>query len=147
MTAAVALAGAGILHLLQSPMHLDHSWEHAAALATFGAIDLAWALAWLRRRTPAVLYLGAFLTALTVTLYTISRFLPLPFEGTPEEVSALNLATQLLEVAGFVALAGTAALVYRKSRATEIMAGIALIAVLGGWALYCAALLAAALTT
>ena len=142
--ATLALAGSGFLHLYQAPTHLDHSWEHGATLATVGAVDVAWALAWVRTRSTRLLYAGVFLPAMTVVLYTISRFLPLPFEGMPEEVTALNLGTQLLEVAGFAAVVGVAALRHRRARTVVATAAAAVVA---AWAFYGAALLLAALTT
>jgi hypothetical protein len=142
--AAAALATSGLLHLLQSPMHLDHSWEHAAVLAGVGATDLAWAAAWLRSRSEWLLRAGVFLSVMTVVLYTISRFLPLPFEGMPEEISPVNLGTQLFEVAGLIALVVYSARLQLKARtvATTTVAAFA-----GAWAFYGAALMAAALTT
>ena len=142
--AGLALAGSGLLHMYQGPMHLDHSWEHGTILITVGVVDLAWALAWLTKRSTTLLHVGLFLPVMTVVLYTISRFLPLPFEGSPEEVTALNLGTQLFEVAGFAALLGVAALLHRKARTVAITAAAAFLA---AWAFYGAALLAAAPTT
>ena len=142
--AALGLAGSGSLHVYQAPMHLDHSWEHAAILFTVGVVDLVWAVAWLRTRSTPLLYAGVFLPMMTVGLYTVSRFLPLPFEGMPEEVTALNLGTQLLEVAGFAAMIGVAALRHRRARTIVATAAAAVVA---AWAFYGAALLLAALTT
>ena len=142
--AALALGTAGVLHLYQAPVHLGHSWEHGVVLAAIGAVDLGWAVAWLRTRSTRLLYAGVFLPVITVVLYAISRFLALPFEGMPEEVTALNLGTQLLEVAGFAAVIGVAALRHRKLRSLAITAAAAIVA---AWAFYGAALLAAAVTT
>ncbi len=142
--AALALVCSGVLHLYQAPMHLDHSWEHGTILATVGAVDVAWALAWVRKRRPILMYAGIFLPVMTVVLYAISRFLPLPFEGQPEEVTALNLGTQLFEVAGFAAVLGVAAMLHRQARPVAITVAAAFVA---AWAFYGAALLAAALMT
>lgn len=141
---AVAIAGSAILHLYQAPMHLDHSWEHGAVLATVGTVDLAWVMAWMRRRSTRLLYAGVFLSAMTVVLYAISRFLPLPFEGRPEEVTTLNFATQLLEVAGLAAMLRVAVMRHRKALTIAITLAVAFAT---AWAFYGAALWVAAITT
>ena len=141
---AVAIAASGILHLYQAPMHLDHSWAHGAILATVGTVDLAWVMAWMRSYSTRLLYAGVFLPATTVVLYAISRFLPLPFEGRPEEITALNVGTQLFEVAGLAAMLGVAAMLHRKALTVAITLALAFAA---AWAFYGAALWVAATTT
>lgn len=102
--AGVAMGMAGLLHLFLAPIHTEHSIEHGIALFTVGLIDLAWTAAWLRRQSSRLLWMGCFLTALTVGLYTIALFLPLPFEGHPEHLEPFGIATQTFEVLGFLAL-------------------------------------------
>ena len=142
--AALAIAGSGILHLSQAPTHLDHSWEHGSVLAAVGVVDLAWVIAWMRSRSTWPLYAGVFLPAMTVVLYAISRFLPLPFEGRPEEITDLNFGTQLLEVAGLAAVLGVAVMRHRKALTIAITLAVAFAT---AWAFYGAALLVAAITT
>ena len=142
--AAIAIAGSGFLHLYQAPMHLDHSWEHAVILATVGLADLVWVIAWQWERRTWLTYAGVFLPTMTVILYAISRFLPLPFEGKPEEITALNFSTQLFEVAGLAALLGVAAMLHRKALTVAITLAVAFAA---AWAFYGAALWVAAITT
>lgn len=144
VAASVAIAGSGVLHLYQAPMHLDHSWEHGTILATVGVVDLAWVIAWMRSRGTWLLYAGVFLPAVTVALYAISRFLPLPLEGKPEEITALNFGTQLFEVAGLALLLGVAAMLHRKALTIAITLVLAFAA---AWAFYGAALWVAAITT
>jgi hypothetical protein len=107
-------------------------------------VDLAWTMAWCRKRTRWLILLGWFLASLTVTLYAISRFLPLPFEGRPEEVEGLGLGTQLFELAAWLALASVSTLSPRAfGRTARPLAITCAIAVVAAWLLFGAASLAA----
>ena len=143
-TAAFGLAGA--MHLVIAPMHLDHAWEHAAALATVGAADLAYTAAWLRRRSWASVWLGWFLGLTSLSLYAITRFLPLPFAGQPEEIEPLGFGTQCFEVAGLLSLASLAVLTGSGAgRVFKVLGLVSGLAVATAWLLFGAASLAAAL--
>lgn len=102
--AGLAMAAAGVLHLVLAPIHAEHSIQHGMALYAVGVIDLAWTAGWLHRQTDRLLRLGWFLSILTITLYVITRFLPLPFEGQAEAVDPLGLVTQVLEASALVSL-------------------------------------------
>ncbi len=112
------MLAAGVLHLVQAPMHLDHSWEHAAALATVGLVEGAWSLAWGSRRTAVTVWVGWSITIAALTLYGLSRVLPLPFEGEPEAIDAIGAATQLCEAAACLALIAFSAAARPGLRAT-----------------------------
>lgn len=132
------------MHLLISPLHFDHSWEHGAALATVGVLDLAWTAAWLSSRSRALIYAGWFLTAFTLTLYGISRVLPLPFEGRPEAIDALNLGTQLFELSALLALTALGALTRGRGRIARPLAADCSLGFAAAWFVFGGAALAAA---
>ena len=142
VTAGLAMAGAGLLHLVLAPAHAEHSVPHATALFLVGVIDIVWAATWASRQSARVLWSGLFLTLLTIGLYTISRFLPLPFEGHPEEVEPLGLTTQTLEALAFVSLA-TVLFVARGVGRWRALATCAGLAFASSWIVFGAASLAA----
>lgn len=142
--AGLAMAAAGLLHLALAPIHAEHSMQHGMALYTVGVIDLAWTAGWLHRRTDRLLWLGWFLGILTITLYAITRFLPLPFEGQPEAVEPLGLVTQILEASALLSLAALSFLqgggATRTLRSVTARGGLAFVA---AWIVFGAASLAA----
>jgi hypothetical protein len=144
LLAGLAMAAAGLLHLALAPIHAEHSIQHGMALYTVGIIDMAWTAGWLRRRTDRLLWWGWFLAVLTITLYAITRFLPLPFEGKPEAMEPLALTSQILEASALLSLAAVSFLqadgATRTLRSVTASGGLALVA---AWIVYGAASLAA----
>jgi hypothetical protein len=146
--AATALAVAGSLHLLAGIAHVpvattvghhgfnsataDGHWGAAVVLALIGVLQIGLAGAqWTTPTRPVVIVTIAF-TALTLTLYVISRTSGLPFgpdSGRPEQVELFDLSVAALEVCVVVALATCLPEPVRGRVTTVLMlGGVALIA-------------------
>ena len=140
--AGVAMAAAGLLHLALAPTHVAHSTAHALALYSMGVIDLGWFALWLHRPGSRTAWLGMFLAGLTLTLYAITRFLPLPFEGQPEALDPAGLITQGFEALAFTSLVALGVRRGAGPSATVPAVEAAGLAIGTAWVVYGAATLA-----
>jgi hypothetical protein len=100
MCAAIASAGAGLIHFAVMPAHwLDWIWS-GLFFALIAVFQLMWAfLAWSRPRAP-MMALGIAGNAAAVTLWVASRTVGLPVgphAGVPESVEAAGICVLLLE--------------------------------------------------
>lgn len=98
--AAIASAGAGLIHFAVMPAHWLQWWAAGLLFAWVAVFQLMWAyLAWSRPRT-ALLAAGIAANAGIASLWVASATVGLPFgphAGTPEPVDAAGICTLLLE--------------------------------------------------
>lgn len=107
--AAVALAAAGIVHLILVPAHWEEGQPSGVFFATAGAAELALGGALLWRGASRQAFVAvSLLVAGLVGLYIESRLWVPPFGRDREAVDALGLVTKALEASALVLLvAGT----------------------------------------
>lgn len=122
----VAMPMAGLLHLGLAPIHLEHSVEHGLALFAVGVADVVWTGVWLQGRSRATAWTGVALGVASLYLYSLTRVLPLPFEGRPEEVDGFGMATQLCEAVAFVSLSAFALICGTSVRRLTALIGSAI---------------------
>jgi len=127
------LAGAGVIHLVMVPAHIDESWAEGIAFAAVGWAQIAAALALVLGRGSRRLYVAVILgSAAVVAVWVWSRSVGLPFgahAGTAESVGLVDqicagfeLGAILVALAMFVAPA--------RLRVGALGASVAAVAVL-----------------
>jgi hypothetical protein len=108
---ALAAAGAGAIHLSAAPVHVADWAPLGYGFLAAAALQLAWAVALVRREGRGLLVAGAAGTALVTAVWVASRTTGLPVgphAGVPEAVGtadALCVALQVPVVLGALALA------------------------------------------
>jgi hypothetical protein len=103
--AAIAIGFAGVLHIVTAPAHWQHAPAHGLFFVIAGLVQIAWAVAFIRRPSPHLSYAGLVMAVGLVALWGMTRLLPAPFGHGPEEVDAAGLACKLSETVGALALA------------------------------------------
>jgi hypothetical protein len=104
VTAALCMAGAGLMHLLILPEHFEHAPAHGWFFAAAGAVQLAWAAFGWRKGHPLVDGFGWILAGSLILLWGVTRVLPAPFSTGPEEVDGAGLISKALEAGAMAAL-------------------------------------------
>lgn len=98
--AAIASAGAGLIHFAEMPVHWLQWWLSGLFFAVVAVFQLMWAfLSWTRPRT-LLLAIGIAANAAAAALWAASRTSGLPFgphAGAPEAVEAAGICALLLE--------------------------------------------------
>lgn len=98
--AAIASAGAGLIHFAVMPVHWLQWWAAGLLFAWVAVFQVMWAyLAWSRPRT-ALLAVGIAANAGIASLWVVSATVGLPFgphSGGPETVDAAGICALLLE--------------------------------------------------
>lgn len=102
--AAATIGFAGILHIVIAPSHWQHAPAHGIFFLLAGLVEVAWAVAFLRRPSRALSYFGIGMMALLLLLWALARALPAPFGHGPETADAWSVVCKLSEAAGAVAL-------------------------------------------
>ncbi|MCS7222768.1 MAG: copper chaperone PCu(A)C [Anaerolineae bacterium] len=100
----VAIALAGVIHLVITPFHYDHAPAHGIFFAVAGIAEILWALAFWRRPSLRSYYIGLAVAGGLVVLWGITRALPAPFGHGPEPIEALGVVCKLSELIGLSAL-------------------------------------------
>lgn len=100
--AAVASVIAGVIHYAVIPEHRSEWWVYAVFFTLLGAFEFAWAaLAW-SGTERWVLWAGAAINILTLTVWTVSRTTGLPFgpdTASPEAIGTPDVTCCLAEAA------------------------------------------------
>jgi hypothetical protein len=103
--AAVAVAIAGVVHVLIVPQHYQHAPAHGIFFLIAGLVEIAWAIAYFRGPSPRLLHLGIGLGSSLLVLWLLTRSLPVPFGHAAEPVDTWAVVCKLSELVGVVALA------------------------------------------
>jgi hypothetical protein len=104
---ALASAGAGVIHLVVIPEHLEEFAPFGWGFLALGAFQLLWAGAIVLAPSRPVLFLGVIVSALTVGVWILSRTSGLPVgpeAGEPEPIGTLDALASALE--GVIVLGG-----------------------------------------
>lgn len=136
----IAIAIAGLIHLILAPAHYQHAPAHGIFFVIAGVGEILWAVLFWRRPSQPLYYAGLVLAGGLIVLWTLTRFAIPPFEHEPGPVDASGLVCKLSELASFISLVFLAA----QGKISGIaripawrLAGVALgLAVLSGLALY-----------
>lgn len=107
--ASLALAAAGLTHLILVPEHYAHAQAHGLFFLFAGLAEIAWAMAFLRFPTRPVYYAGLALAGGMVVLWVVTRYLPAPFEHEMGVIDLGGIVCKLSELAGIVAMIAIAA--------------------------------------
>ncbi|MEX2162076.1 MAG: hypothetical protein WD751_09190 [Anaerolineales bacterium] len=102
--ASLAIAAAGVIHLIIAPEHYAHSPAHGILFAMAGVTEIAWALAFLRWPTERMYYVGISIAGALIALWALTRFIPMPFEHEIGEVDLAGVLCKLSELIGLGAL-------------------------------------------
>lgn len=127
--ASLSLAVAGIIHLVLAPEHYEHAPAHGLFFAVAGVTQLFWAYAFWRKPTERLYYVGLVLAGGLVVLWTLTRFLPAPFQHHPEAVDIGGIACKISELVSFgalLALAAQGSIVGLRKQTTLRLLGVAL---------------------
>lgn len=136
----IAIAIAGIIHLVLAPAHYQHAPAHGIFFVIAGVGEILWAVLFWRRPSQPLYYAGLVLAGGLIVLWALTRFAIPPFEHEPGLVDASGLVCKLSELVAFISLIALAAQgkisgIARIS--TWRLAGVALgLALLSGLALY-----------
>lgn len=109
----LAMATAGVLHLLAATQHMAHMTVHGLALLIFGVLQVAWvAVSW-RWWTRIILLPGVALSVGLILLWALLYAMPTSFAGHltmhVRQFDGMLIATKLLEgVAGVLLIAAYA---------------------------------------
>jgi hypothetical protein len=99
------MLGAGVLHLIVAPGHIEHAPAHGLFFIITGVLQIAWAILFWRSGSQALSKLGFVMALWLVLLWAVTRFFFAPFGHGPEEVDVSGLATKACEVICAIALA------------------------------------------
>lgn len=95
--AAGALFLAGLVHLWIVPHHWEHAQAHGIFMAFAGLLEVGWGIFYFIRPTPRLRIAGILIAVGMITLWTLTRFLPVPYGHGPEEVDLAGIVSKLLE--------------------------------------------------
>ncbi len=109
----LAMAAAGVLHLLAAPQHMAHMTVHGLALLVFGVLQLAWVVIAWRCWTRVTMLAGIALSVGLILLWALLYAMPTSFAGHlaahVRQFDGMLIATKLLEgVAGALLIASYA---------------------------------------
>ena len=107
--ASLAIAAAGVIHLILAPQHYAHAPAHGIFFALAGVAEIAWAILFLRYPAQPMYYSGLALAGGLVVLWIITRYMPAPFGHEVGLIDMGGIACKLSELAGIVALVAIAA--------------------------------------
>jgi hypothetical protein len=127
LTAALCMAGAGLMHLLILPEHFEHAPAHGWFFAAAGVAQIGWAAVGWRPGRAWVDILGLVLAGSLIVLWGITRVFPAPFSATPEEIDGAGLIAKALEAGAFAAISVSLAR-GRQVRALMLASAIAVAA-------------------
>lgn len=102
--ATIAIAAAGVIHLVVAPQHYAHAPAHGIFFVVAGLAEIAWAIVFLRQPTQQVYYAGLLLTGGLIVLWLVTRIIPAPFHGHAEAVDLGGTVCKISELVGLAAL-------------------------------------------
>lgn len=132
LIAIIAVAIAGMIHLLISPSHLAHAPAHGIFFALSGLAQVVWAMVYWRYPSKIAFYAGFALTGGMIVLWLLSQILGAPFAQAPEPLDVGAMSSKLAELIALTALVALsrahkkAALAWRQLVIAEAL-GIALV--------------------
>jgi hypothetical protein len=106
--AVVAIAFAGLVHLIVAPEHYAHSPAHGIFFVISGIAEIGWAFAYWRWPSERTYYVGVSLAGALLILWGITRIVPMPFEHEIGEIDLAGLACKASELVGLLALVALA---------------------------------------
>ena len=107
--ASLAIAFAGVIHIVLAPEHYAHSAAHGIFFAAAGVAELMWAFAFLRWPGERTYYIGIGLAGALIVIWGATRIVPAPFEHEIGAIDAQGIITKLSELVGLYALVSLAA--------------------------------------
>jgi hypothetical protein len=102
--AAVAIAVAGVVHIIIVPQHYQHAPAHGVFFLVAGIVEIAWSIAFIWKPSKRLTYVGMGIGSMLLVLWLLTRALPAPFGHSSEVVDAWAIVCKLSEFVGVVAL-------------------------------------------
>lgn len=133
--ATIAIAVAGIGHLVITPQHYAHIPAHGLVFALAGIVELAWAVAFWRSPSLFLWRCGVVIAGALIILWGLTQVLGAPFAHEAEPIDAGAIVCKFSEILGMAALT---ALLFQglisepgQSRARVLAGPLALAVVIG----------------
>ncbi len=127
--APLALAEAGVIHLIAAPSHVIHEPIHGFVLATIGVMQIVWAAAFLRwprgEFAARLRWAGLGLSGGVVVLWLCTQAVAVPFSNHIHAITWQAVATLILELVALGALSARVAAPSPYVLATCAAAGLA----------------------
>ena len=114
---ALASAGAGIIHLLVAPEHLEEFTPFGVGFFALGAFQILWAVTVVVRPNLPILAIGLVVSALTIGTWIVSRTVGLPVGPEAGEAEAIGTMDLLATILEGVVVIGAAYLMAARDRA------------------------------
>jgi len=135
------MALSGVIHLAVTTEHSSHAPAHGLFFATLGVFQIGWAVAYWILPRRWLRWAGFVLSGGMIVLWAVTRYLPAPLQGHPEEVDLTGVISKILETIALVSLMAEEAW-ERPPIARQvplILSGL-LVAVISGLGVYASAL-------
>jgi hypothetical protein len=105
MATILVVGLAGLIHLSLIREHFEEQFVYGLVFTALAIFQLNLALLLAVRPGPRISRVGIWGSGLIVLVYVVTRLIPLPGAGGPEEVDALGIAATGLEIAAVLLLA------------------------------------------
>ena len=102
--ACATVALSGVIHLGITSEHSLHAPAHGLFFATLGVFQIGWAAAYWIVPRRWLRWAGFVLSGGMIVLWGVTRFLPAPFAGHPEEIDLAGLVSKALETIALMSL-------------------------------------------
>ena len=109
LTVVLSMGSAGAVHLIVAPDHYSHSAAHGLFFALLGLAQIVWALSFWKKPKQSSFIAGLLLAGGSITLWTLTRFLPSPFEGVAGPIEFWGVdatAAEAMSLGGLLVLGG-----------------------------------------
>jgi len=135
------MALSGAIHLAITPERSEHAPAHGLFFAALGVVQIGWAAAYWMLPGRWLRWTGFVLSGGMIVLWAVTRSLPAPFSGTPEEIDMAGVASKILEAIAMASLLVEDAREYPfTSRQARLAIAAFLLAVFSGLGIYASAL-------
>jgi len=135
------MALSGVIHLAITTEHSERTPAHALFFAALGVVQIGWAAAYWMLPGRGLRWTGFVLSGGMIVLWAVTRSLPAPFSGTPEEIDLAGVVSKILEATAMASLLIEDSRDYAPTsrQARSVMAAF-LLAMLSGLGIYASAL-------
>jgi hypothetical protein len=103
--AAIAIALAGLIHLVIVPQHYAHAPAHGIFFFVVGLIEIGWSILYFRSPSRRLIQIGLGLGSMLLVLWILTRSFAAPFGHGIEPVDTWAVVCKLSELLGVIALA------------------------------------------
>ncbi len=131
----------GVIHLAIATEHSLHAPAHGLFFAALGVIQIGWAAAYWILPRRWIRWAGFVLSGGMIVLWAVTRDLPAPFSGVPEEIDLAGIVSKILEAIAMVSLVIEEARDHPPTgRRVRLTVAAFLLALISGLGIYASAL-------